>query len=140
MKMSGWKIGVTEAPITEDWRRVTSRAFHLKVLRRVYSTDPAVPGKWATAELDERLAFHVELIDAFGWDALKKVIRSYHTNPKFPADEPGRGGEFMVRWSKTVGRDLYPFFRGWGIEMPPAAEATVKDLPVWFPEVLKALE
>jgi hypothetical protein len=46
----------------------------------------------------------------------------------------------MVRWSKTVGRDLYPFFRGWGIEMPPAAEATVKDLPVWFPEVLKALE
>jgi hypothetical protein len=24
--------------------------------------------------------------------------------------------------------------------MPPAAEATVKDLPVWVPEVLKALE
>jgi len=137
MKMSGWKIGLNRYPPTDDWLRVTSKAFHLKTLRRVYSRDPAVPGKWAKAELDERLCFHVELIDAFGWDALKKVILSYHTDPKFPSDESGRGGEFMVRWSKAAGRNLYPFFRGWGIRMPEGIEAAVRDLPVWMPAVMK---
>jgi len=137
MKMSGWKIAVTDAPPTEDWRRVTSKAFHLGALRRVFSRTGE--GDWKQADLADRLAFHVELIDAFGWDAVKKVLLSYHTDPRFPADEAGRGGEFMVRWSKTVGRNLYGFFRGWGIEMPAGIEARVKDLPGWSPEILKEL-
>jgi hypothetical protein len=139
MHMSGWKIGLTDIKPTEDWRRVNSREWHLATLRKYFSRDPAVPGKWKEADLDHRLGFHVELIDAFGWEPVIKVIRSYHEDPKFPESEEGQGGEYMVRLSRITGRNLYPFFRGWGIEMPAGIEERVKDLPAWMPDIIKEL-
>jgi hypothetical protein len=139
MKMSGWKIALTDAKPTDDWKRVTSREWHMETLKKFFSRDPGVPGKWKEADLDHRLGFYVELVDAFGWDPIIKVIRSYHDNPKYPSDETGQGGEYMVRLSRIVGRNLYPFFFGWGIEMPRGVESKVKDLPAWMPAYINNL-
>lgn len=139
MKMSGWKIGLNDTEPTDDWLRVTSRKYHLEALRKVFSRDPKVPGKWDEADVAQRLLFHVQLIDAFGWEPVKKVIRSYRENPGYPSSEERRGGEYMVRFSRAVGRNLHPFFRGWGIAMPEGIEEQVKDMPAWLPAAVREM-
>ena len=119
-----------------DWDR------EVAITRKIYSLDPKVPGKWEQADAGEKLAFYVQLVDAFGWDAVNQVIATYRPdrNPEFPPSEEGRGGEYMVRLSRIVGRNLYPYFYGWGMAMPAESQDKVAGLPVWRSKVVLALE
>jgi hypothetical protein len=40
----------------------------------------------------------------------------------------------MVRLSRTVGKNLGPFFETWAVPTSAAARASVADLPAWMPE------
>ena len=39
-----------------------------------------------------------------------------------------------MRFSKTVGRNLGPFFEAWGVPTGEAARKSIADLPGWMPE------
>jgi hypothetical protein len=81
------------------------------------------------------LAMYVQLQDAFGWDAYKKVFAEYRAAPKdeLPKNDDEKRDQWMVRFSKTVGKNLGPFFQAWGVPVSESALDEVKKLPAWMP-------
>jgi len=77
------------------------------------------------------LYMYAQLIEAFGWDSLKKVFRTYQ-GARIDDDQKKRD-EWMVRYSRTVGRNLGPFFQAWGVPTSEAARASIAELPKWMP-------
>jgi len=79
------------------------------------------------------LLMYVQLQRAFGWDAFKRVFAEYRALPKSerPADDAEKRDQWLMRFSRTVNRDLGPFFEAWRIPTSPAARASVADLPEW---------
>ncbi len=81
------------------------------------------------------LYMYAQLIDAFGWDSLKKYLRSYE-GPNagvLPKNDLEKRDQFMTRYSRIIGKDLGPFFQGWAVPTSAAARDSLKDLPVWVP-------
>ena len=76
-----------------------------------------------------------QLIDAFGWDALKKVIAEYRNLPagEHPKSDDDKRDQWMVRYGRTVGRNLGPFFDAWGVPVSARAKAQLAGLPPWMP-------
>ena len=81
------------------------------------------------------LAMYVQLQHAFGWDAFRRVFADYRDLPvpERPANDAAKRDQWLVRFSRTVGRDLGPFFQAWGVPTSDAARASLADLPVWLP-------
>lgn len=82
------------------------------------------------------LAMYIQLRDAFGWDAFTKVFTEYRELPEGErpqTDDEKRDG-WLVRLSRTVGRNLGPFFETWGVPTSRAGMEAVADLPAWMPE------
>lgn len=81
------------------------------------------------------LAMYVQLQDAFGWDAYKKVFAEYRAAPKdeLPKNDDEKRDQWMVRFSKTAGKNLGPFFQAWGVPVSQAALDEIKKLPAWMP-------
>jgi hypothetical protein len=81
------------------------------------------------------LQMYVELIDAFGWDALKKVLAEYRGLPagEHPKTDAEKRDQWMVRYGRTVGRNLGPFFDAWGVPVSARAKAQLSSLPPWMP-------
>jgi hypothetical protein len=81
------------------------------------------------------LSMYVQLREAFGWESFTKVFASYWTSP--PADLPksdlDRRDQWMVRFSKAVGKNLGPFFQAWGVPTSNAARQSIVNLPGWMP-------
>ncbi|MCL2745428.1 MAG: M60 family metallopeptidase [Planctomycetaceae bacterium] len=82
------------------------------------------------------LMMYVELIDEFGWDAFKKVFAEYRDLPanERPRNDDEKRDQWMRRFSKTVGKNLGPFFYQWGVPVSQGAKDAVSNLPVWLPE------
>jgi hypothetical protein len=80
------------------------------------------------------LILYYQLIDGFGWDALKKVIAEYRTLPpgQHPKNDVDKWDQWMVRYSKVAGKDLGPFFQKWKVPVTQAALDSIKDLPAWM--------
>jgi len=77
-----------------------------------------------------------QLVDAFGWDALKEVIASYD-NPDFgpgPKTEAEKRDQWMVRYSQVVKKNLGPFYDRWGIPVSAGAKAQIESLEAWMPK------
>jgi len=81
---------------------------------------------------------YVLLQQAFGWDAIKRVLAEYLTLPEsqWPKSDEEKRDQWMVRFSRQVGRNLGPYFTAWGIPTSEAARKSIADLPVWMPEEL----
>lgn len=82
------------------------------------------------------LTLYWQLIDGFGWDALKRVIASYE-GAEFgppPKSEDEKRDQWMLRYSKVAGRNLAPFFERWGVPVGAAAKASVQGLEPWMPK------
>ena len=79
---------------------------------------------------------YIQLKDEFGWDALKKTFVQYRglSESDRPKSDEEKRDQWMVRLSKTVGRNLGPFFETWGIPTSEEARASIKELPEWMPE------
>jgi len=82
------------------------------------------------------LVMYIQLRDAFGWDAFKKVFAEYRSlaPEQRPRNDDEKRDQWLVRMSRTVGRNLGPFFQAWGVPTSDAARAAVAGLPAWMPE------
>ncbi len=82
------------------------------------------------------LSMYDQLQSGFGWDAFKKVFAVFRDLPKdqHPRTDAERRDQWMVRFSQTVGKNLGPFFQGWGVPTSAAARASIAQLPLWVPE------
>lgn len=81
------------------------------------------------------LTMYIELQQAFGWDAYKKVFSAYRalTPAERPKTEMEQHDQWMVRFSHAVGKNLGPFFQAWGVPTSEAARRSLADLPAWMP-------
>jgi hypothetical protein len=81
------------------------------------------------------LTMYAQLIEAFGWDSMKKYLRSYegpNAGPQ-PKTDAEKRDQFMVRYSKVVGKNLAPFFQKWGVPTSKGARDSLSAIPVWLP-------
>ncbi len=72
----------------------------------------------------------------FGWDAFRQTFRAYddlkpHEQPK---NDQEKRDQFVLRMSKAVGHNLFPYFTAWGVPISKTIEEELKELPTWLPE------
>ena len=81
------------------------------------------------------LIMYRQLAEAFGWKAYRRVFAEYRDlkASERPKSDAEKRDQRMVRFSRTVGRDLGPFFDDWGVPVSDAAKRSVADLPRWMP-------
>ncbi len=82
------------------------------------------------------LIMYIQLKESFGWDAFKKVFAEYRNLPRNerPRSDDEKRDQWMVRLSRTVGRNLGPFFQAWRVPTSEKARASIANLPTWLPE------
>jgi hypothetical protein len=82
------------------------------------------------------LTMYLQLQEAFGWEAFKKVFAEYRDLPadQRPKTDAEKRDQWMTRFSKAVGRNLAPFFEAWGVPTSPQARESIAHLPAWTPE------
>ncbi|HUT33832.1 MAG TPA: M60 family metallopeptidase [Planctomycetota bacterium] len=105
-----------------------------KTLKTYLATGPDF-GKWKSAPF-LALLMYIQLQEGFGWDAFKKVFAEYRALPgrQKPRSDDEKRDQWMVRFSRAVGRNLGPFFQAWGVPTSDKARASIADLPAWMPE------
>jgi enhancin-like peptidase M60 family/peptidase M60-like protein len=81
------------------------------------------------------LTMYIQLIEGFGWDPFLKVFAEYRALPDNtrPRTDAQKRDQWLVRFSRTVGKNLGPFFQTWGVPTSDVARASVADLPAWMP-------
>lgn len=82
------------------------------------------------------LTMYAQLIEAFGWDSMKKYLRSYEgpNAGTMPTTDEEKRDQFMTRYSKVVGKNLAPFFKAWGVPTSAGAQGSVRSLGSWMPK------
>ncbi|MGE0480600.1 MAG: M60 family metallopeptidase [Phycisphaerae bacterium] len=92
-------------------------------------------GKWKSDPF-LALQFYIQLRDAFGWDVFRRVFAEYRELPatERPRGDDAKRDQWLVRFSRAVGRNLGPFFQAWGVPTSDAARASIADLPEWMPD------
>jgi len=110
-----------------------SEATRAKKMRQ-YLADPDF-AKWQRDPF-LGLIMYIQMQKAFGWDAFKKVFAEYRTlkQAERPRSDDAKRDQWMVRFSRTVGRDLGPFFAAWHVPVSDAAREKIAALPDWMPE------
>lgn len=107
-----------------------------------YLTAGAPYEKWKRDSFTA-LTFFIQLRQEFGWEPFTKVFGEYERLPdnELPQTDAQKRDQFMIRFSRTVGKNLGPFFVAWGIPTTEASRKSLSDLPAWLPaEVTAALE
>lgn len=86
------------------------------------------------------LMFYAQLQQAFGWGAYQRVFAGYRAARPgdLPHNDDQKRDQFLVRFSREVGRDLGPFFTAWGIPTSEAARKSIATLPPWLPPDFKS--
>lgn len=151
-----------------DWTfdgtvEVTVNLFTLYILETVCGVEPSRTGRVLTEASLAKAAAHIGAgapFDAwtqdpflalemyalmqrdFGWDAFKRVFAEYRDLParERPRSDDAKRDQWLVRFSRTVERNLGPFFEAWGVPTGDAARASVADLPVWLPGGVPGLD
>jgi hypothetical protein len=82
------------------------------------------------------LIMYKQLQEAFGWDTYKKVFAEYRAlkPEERPKTDDEKRDQWMIRFSRTIGRNLGPFFEYWGVPTSESARKSIENLPVWMPE------
>jgi hypothetical protein len=85
------------------------------------------------------LTMFIQLRQAFGWEPFKQVFAQYRTlsSEERPKDDIEKRSQFMVRFSRAVGKNLGPFFTAWGVPTSADARKLVADLPAWMPDEMR---
>ncbi|MDE0002429.1 MAG: M60 family metallopeptidase [Rhodospirillaceae bacterium] len=81
------------------------------------------------------LIMYAQMQQAFGWEAYRQVFATYRTLPgaERPKSDDEKRDQWLVRFSRQVGRNLGPFFEAWGVPTSRAARDSIADLPAWLP-------
>ncbi|XP_036392742.1 TRPM8 channel-associated factor homolog [Megalops cyprinoides] len=77
------------------------------------------------------LETYMQLQEEFGWEAFKKVFAAYHQMQNVPSDNEGKMNLYAETFSRSVNRNLVPFFKSWGWPIEPELEWKLEDLPEW---------
>ncbi|MFW5697247.1 MAG: M60 family metallopeptidase [Fimbriimonadaceae bacterium] len=85
------------------------------------------------------LLMYLQMQQEFGWDAYKQVFAEYLALPQNerPQNDAEKRDQWLVRFSREVGRNLGPFFDLWGVPVSAEAKSMVEELPVWIPEEME---
>ena len=118
-------------PVAENERG--SAAFRAKQMAR-YDFDNPNFEQWKR-EPSLALVMYEQMQQAFGWDAYREVFATYRALPDYehPKSDDEKRDQWLVRFSRQVGRNLGPFFEAWGMPTSQAARDSIADLPVWLP-------
>ena len=81
------------------------------------------------------MVYH-QLVEGFGWEPFYRVFAEYRALPRDerPKTDGQKRDQFMVRFSRAVGKNLGPLFETWRIPTSAQARASVAALPAWLPE------
>lgn len=84
------------------------------------------------------LTMYIQLRRTFGWEPFQKVFAEYNALPaaERPKNEMEKRSQWMLRFSRAVGKNLGPFFDAWGVPVSEAVKKEVVSLPVWMPDDL----
>ncbi len=118
-------------PVTRQWRGThRSRA---QLMARYDFSDPDFD-QWKR-EPFLALIMYAQMQEASGWDAYRRVFATYLALPnnERPRTDAEKRDQWLVRFSRTVGRNLGPFFEAWGVPTSEAARDSISDLPHWMP-------
>jgi hypothetical protein len=82
------------------------------------------------------LTMYIQLIEGFGWSPYERVFAEYRRLPaaERPHTDDEKRDQWLLRFSRAVGRDLGPFFQSWGVPTSDRARASLHDLPIWWPD------
>ena len=63
------------------------------------------------------------------------LLAEYRALPddRRPKTDDEKRDQWIVRFSRTVGKNLGPFFEYWGIPTSESARHSIENLPVWMP-------
>ncbi len=88
------------------------------------------------ADFGVRLLMYSQLQQAFGWELFIHCFAEYRDlrDEERPKTDQDKRDQWLVRASRSVDRDLGPFFTAWGVETSDAARASVAALADWMPE------
>jgi hypothetical protein len=113
---------------------VTVGAARDEACRKYAATGPEF-SKWQ-ADPFLALTMYVQLREGYGWDAYRKVFEEYRnlSPDQRPKNDDEKRDQWMVRFSRTVNRNLGPFFQAWGMPTSESARKSIADLPAWMPE------
>lgn len=102
---------------------------------RKYFSDGAKFDDWKSDPF-LALIMYMQLEEAFGWEAFKDVFAEYRALPdaEGPKTDDEKRDQWMVRFSREVGKDLGPFFEAWGVPVSAEARASIAELPDWMPD------
>ena len=118
-------------PVAQNWRG--SAAFRAEQMAR-YDFDSPDFEQW---KLDPFLALvmYEQLQQAFGWEAYRQVFATYRAlaDEERPNGDDEKRDQWLVRFSRQVGRNLGPFFETWGVPTSQEARDSIADLPEWMP-------
>ena len=81
------------------------------------------------------LVMYAQMQEAFGWNAYRRVFATYLALPdaERPKSDAEKRDQWLVRFSRAVGRNLGPFFEAWGVPTSQEARDSIADLPEWMP-------
>ena len=81
------------------------------------------------------LIMYAQMQQEFGWDAYRQVFATYRALPdaERPKSDDEKRDQWLVRFSRQVGRNLGPFFEAWGVPTSQAARDSIANLPMWMP-------
>lgn len=117
-----------------DHARANLYGEHRKKTIRAYLERGAKFEEWSSKPF-LALLMYMQLQEAFGWDTFQNVFRDYRglaANER-PKTEEQKRDQWMVRFSRKVGKNLGPFFEAWGVPTSAASRASLADLPAWMP-------
>ena len=81
------------------------------------------------------LIMYAQLQQEFGWEAFRHVFAEYRNleAAERPKSDEEKRDQWLERFSRTVGRNLGPFFEAWGVPTSQTARDNVAHLPKWLP-------
>ncbi len=76
----------------------------------------------------------------FGLEAFDRAFRSYESLPadQLPRSDAEKRDRFVIQMSRTVGRNLEPYFAAWGVPLSDRPARELQDLDAWMPTGFQA--
>jgi hypothetical protein len=110
----------------------------MKVIKNYLDNDPTF-NKWRNDPF-LALSMYIQIINAFGWDAIKAVNTTYRTMPKdqFPNTPQQKIDVRFITLCKATNSNLTHFFEAWKVPISADAKNKVAGYKEWFPKELDA--
>lgn len=104
---------------------------------RAYLADNPSYEKWSDDPF-LALSMYIQIIDHFGWDAIKTANTAYRNLPKdkYPKTDQGKRDLWFTTISKATNSNMARFFEVWKIPVSDEAKKEVSIYPEWFPAEL----